>query len=81
MQQRRRSNSYDQYVAVRIRKARKESGLSLKEVAKVLGLSWQQVSKYESGGNRISAGRLFQLAIVLQRPIGWFYAGAPGSLL
>jgi transcriptional regulator with XRE-family HTH domain len=56
------ANSIDAYVAGRLRSFRKQLGISQSEIAKELGVTFQQVQKYEAGINRIGAGRLFQLA-------------------
>lgn len=56
------ANSIDAYVAARLRTCRKQLGLSQAEIAKELGVTFQQVQKYEAGLNRIGAGRLFQFA-------------------
>ncbi len=52
---------------------RAKQGLSQKNLAALLGVSFQQVQKYECGGNRISAARLYDIAQVLQVPIGALY--------
>jgi transcriptional regulator with XRE-family HTH domain len=51
------------------------AGLTQQDVGKVLGISFQQVQKYENGANRISAGRLFILARILATDVSEFYAG------
>jgi transcriptional regulator with XRE-family HTH domain len=56
------ANSIDAYVAARLRTSRKQLGLSQADIAKQLGVTFQQIQKYEAGLNRIGAGRLFQLA-------------------
>ncbi|GAA0579636.1 helix-turn-helix domain-containing protein [Rhizomicrobium electricum] len=56
------ANSIDAYVAARLRTCRKQLGLSQAEIAKQLGVTFQQIQKYEAGLNRIGAGRLFQFA-------------------
>ncbi len=58
------ANSIDTYVAGRLRTFRKQLGISQAEIAKELGVTFQQVQKYEAGINRIGAGRLFQLAAI-----------------
>lgn len=63
------------HVAQRIRSRRLEVGLTQQEVAHRLGVSFQQLQKYEHGKNRISAGRLYQLAAVLETGIEAFFAG------
>ena len=63
------------HVAQRIRSRRVEMGLTQQEVARRLGVSFQQLQKYEHGKNRISAGRLYQLAAVLDIGIEAFFTG------
>lgn len=50
-------------------------GLSQQQLAAVIGVTYQQAHKYERGLNRISAGRLFQIAHVLDVPVAWFFEG------
>jgi transcriptional regulator with XRE-family HTH domain len=73
------TNYYDRHISVKIKIARETSGFSQTRVGNALGVSFQQVQKYESGQNRVSAGRLFQLAAVFERPISWFFEGLPGG--
>jgi transcriptional regulator with XRE-family HTH domain len=58
------ANSIDAYVASRLRSCRKQLGLSQADIAKELGVTFQQIQKYEAGLNRIGAGRLFQFATI-----------------
>jgi transcriptional regulator with XRE-family HTH domain len=67
------ANSVDAYVAGRLRSYRKQLGFSQAEVAKELGVSFQQIQKYEAGHNRVGAGRLFQLASLYGIPIQEFF--------
>lgn len=60
-------------IAKRIREARKARGVSQDYVAQQIGVTFQQVQKYEHGSNRISAGRLAQIAIVTKFPIDFFF--------
>lgn len=74
----------DEHVGERIRRRRAELGLTQEHLAASLGISYQQIQKYETGANRISAGRLYQIARRLESPIGLFFegieaAGAPGN--
>ena len=66
----------DRIVGQRIRWRRKELRLTQDKLGDLLGLTFQQVQKYEKGINRISAGRLFELSNVLDVPITYFYEGA-----
>lgn len=75
------------HIAARVKQARIRAGLSQEALAARIGLSFQQVQKYESAGNRISAGRLLDIANALALPPAWFFeelgaaAGAPAPLL
>jgi transcriptional regulator with XRE-family HTH domain len=66
----------DLHVGRRIRWRRKELRLSQEALAERLGVTFQQVQKYERGANRISAGRLYELAQALGTSIAYFYDGA-----
>jgi transcriptional regulator with XRE-family HTH domain len=65
----------DQHIAGRLAAARRNAKLSQEQAAEVLGVTFQQLQKYEKGTNRLSVGRLAQLAELYGRPIEWFYAG------
>ena len=65
-------NPVDVHVGRRVRIRRVLCGLSLTALAEQLGLTFQQLQKYESGANRISASRLWQIAQILDVPISWF---------
>lgn len=69
-------NPIDRHVGLRIRLRRKELGVSQEKLADQIGLTFQQVQKYERGSNRISASRLFELSRILCVPISYFYEGA-----
>lgn len=68
-------NPVDIYVGKRMRQRREMQGLPQKELARKLGISFQQVQKYESGANRISASKLWQLCDVLDVEPGYFFDG------
>lgn len=68
-------NVIDKYVGLRVRGRRKELKLSQEVLAERLGLTFQQIQKYERGANRISAGRLHELARALDASIMYFYRG------
>jgi transcriptional regulator with XRE-family HTH domain len=63
------------YVGERIRTRRTELGLTQEELARQLSISYQQVQKYETGANRISAGRLYEIAQALATKISYFFEG------
>ncbi|WP_047464308.1 helix-turn-helix domain-containing protein [Rhizobium rhizogenes] len=65
----------DIYVGQQIRLARKEQRMSQEALAKCLGVTFQQVQKYEIGANRVSASKLFEIATALQRPVSYFFEG------
>lgn len=70
-----RTNAVDGHVGQRIRQRRAILGLTQEKLAEALGLTFQQVQKYEKGVNRVGASRLFDLARVLEVPIGFFFEG------
>ena len=61
------------FVGARIRHRRCERGWTQERLAHELGISYQQVQKYETGANRINAGRLYQIAVSLEVDVGYFY--------
>lgn len=69
------ANSIDKHVGSQVRARRMTRGMSQEKLAKLLGLTFQQVQKYEKGVNRIGAGRLFDLARILDVGILYFYDG------
>jgi transcriptional regulator with XRE-family HTH domain len=70
-----RAGDVDRFVGARIRERRVMLGLSQQQLARMIGVTYQQAHKYERGLNRISAGRLFEIAQVLGVPISWFFEG------
>ena len=70
-------NPVDKHVGSRIRTRRLLVGLSQEKLGEGLGITFQQVQKYERGTNRISASRLQQASRVLGVPIEYFYEGGP----
>lgn len=73
----RRPNPVDAHVGTRVRLRRMLLGMSQERLGEHLGLTFQQVQKYEKGVNRIGASRLFDLAHVLGVPIQFFYDEIP----
>jgi transcriptional regulator with XRE-family HTH domain len=65
----------DAYVGARLRMRRTVLGLSQERLGEAIGLTFQQVQKYERGTNRISASRLFEMSVVLNVSVGFFYEG------
>ena len=70
-------NPIDVHVGDRIRRRRRALGISQDRLADQLGLTFQQVQKYERGANRVSASKLYQIAVALQATIPFFFEGLP----
>jgi len=71
------SNIVDVYVGARLRMRRTMLGMSQSRLGELLGVTFQQIQKYEKGSNRISASRLQHTARVLEVSPGYFFEGAP----
>jgi transcriptional regulator with XRE-family HTH domain len=80
-------NPVDRHVGLRIRMRRKELGISQERLAESIGLTFQQVQKYERAANRVSASKLWEMSKALSTSISYFYEGlgdtieTPGSNL
>lgn len=74
-----RASDVDRYVGQRIRERRVMLGLSQQQMAEMIGVTYQQAHKYERGINRISAGRLFEIAQVLGVAVSFFFEGLEGD--
>ena len=74
-----RTLEIEQHVGGRIRQRRIMMGLTQQQLADLIGVTYQQAHKYERGINRISAGRLFEIAHVLSVPISYFFEGLNGE--
>ena len=72
-------NSTDVHIGKRIRMLRLTRNLSQTDLAKRLGITFQQIQKYEKGTNRIGASRLQHIARVLSVPVSFFFEDAPGA--
>ncbi len=75
-----RPSPIDVHVGTRIRLRRTLLGMSQERLGEALGLTFQQVQKYERGVNRVGASRLFDLSRVLDVPISFFFDDMPESL-
>lgn len=71
----RSSTKIDKYVGTRIKSQREKMGLSQEKLADYLGISFQQVQKYERGFNRVGASRLYDISLKLEQPISYFFEG------
>lgn len=68
-------NSIDLHIGQRVRHRRWLLGMTQQDLAQAIGVRFQQIQKYESGANRISASRLWDLARALDVPVAFFYTG------
>jgi transcriptional regulator with XRE-family HTH domain len=74
-----RTQDIDRHVGARVRERRIMLGFTQQQLADLIGVTYQQAHKYERGINRISAGRLFEIAHVLSVPINYFFEGLEGD--
>lgn len=69
----RKPTDADRFVGQQMRQARRELGLTQDALASLLGVTFQQIQKYEAGHSRLSAGRLRDVAIALRKSVSFFY--------
>lgn len=69
----------DKHVGSRIRMRRRMLDITQEGLAAVIGITFQQIQKYENGTNRVGAGRLQQIADALDCSVAWFFEERPGS--
>jgi len=74
-------NPTDKYVGSRVRMRRIMLGMSQEKLGEALGLTFQQVQKYEKGTNRIGASRIQKISEILQVPVSFLFEGGPGSAI
>jgi transcriptional regulator with XRE-family HTH domain len=72
-------NPVDRYVGSRVRMRRIMLGMSQEKLGEALGLTFQQVQKYEKGTNRVGASRIQQISEILQVPVSFLFEGGPGG--
>jgi len=75
MNDERAANAVDRKIGQRVRSRRLEIGMSQERLAELLGVTFQQVQKYEKGVNRIAASRLYDIAAALDMPAARFFEG------
>ena len=75
-QRARKTDDLDLLIGKRLRERRTLLAITQQDLARHIGLSFQQLRKYEIGENRISAARLFKLSEILEVPITWFFRPA-----
>jgi transcriptional regulator with XRE-family HTH domain len=73
-----RLNPIDQHLGARIRMRRQQLGISQGTLGEALGVSFQQVQKYEKGFNRVGGSRMAQIAALLKVEVGFFFQDSPG---
>ena len=73
-------NSVDKHVGSRLRMRRIMFGMSQEKLGEALGLTFQQVQKYEKGTNRIAASRIQQICEILQVPVSFLFEGSPTDI-
>jgi transcriptional regulator with XRE-family HTH domain len=74
-------NPVDRYVGSRVRMRRIMLGMSQEKLGEALGLTFQQIQKYEKGTNRVGASRLLQISEVLQVPVSFLFDGGPSGMV
>ena len=72
--------SVDEHIGQRVQLRRVMMGMSQQDLARECGISFQQIQKYETAGNRIPASRLFDLSTALNTPVSFFFMGLPGNV-
>ena len=74
-------NPVDKYVGSRVRMRRIMLGMSQEKLGEALGLTFQQIQKYEKGTNRVGASRIQQISEILQVPVSFLFEGGPSGTL
>jgi transcriptional regulator with XRE-family HTH domain len=69
------ANEIDLHVGKRLRRRRRLLGLTQQQLAESIGIRFQQIQKYECGANRVTASRLYELAVALNVPVNYFFEG------
>lgn len=71
------ASDIDVHIGRRLRRRRRLLGLTQLKVSEAIGLRFQQIQKYECGANRLTAERLYQIAVALRVPTAYFFEGLP----
>jgi transcriptional regulator with XRE-family HTH domain len=74
-------NPVDKYVGSRVRMRRIMLGMSQEKLGEALGLTFQQIQKYEKGTNRVGASRIQQISEILQVPVSFLFEGGPSGTI
>ncbi|MDP2732393.1 MAG: helix-turn-helix domain-containing protein [Hoeflea sp.] len=79
IENKKRPNPIDIHVGSRVRLRRTMLGMSQEKLGEALGITFQQIQKYEKGTNRVGASRLQNISTVLNVPVSFFFEDAPGD--
>ena len=79
IENKKKPNPIDVHVGSRVRLRRNMLGMSQEKLGEALGITFQQIQKYEKGANRVGASRLQAIATVLNVPVSFFFEDAPGE--
>ncbi|MCB1450591.1 MAG: helix-turn-helix transcriptional regulator [Nitratireductor sp.] len=79
MAEKKKPNPIDIHVGSRVRLRRTMLGMSQEKLGEHLGITFQQIQKYEKGANRVGASRLQEIARVLNTPVSFFFEDSPGG--
>lgn len=79
VENKKKPNPTDVHVGSRIRLRRNMLGMSQEKLGELLGITFQQIQKYEKGSNRVGASRLQAISSILNVPVAFFFEDAPGS--
>ncbi len=79
IENKKRPNPIDIHVGSRVRLRRNIIGMSQEKLGEALGITFQQIQKYEKGTNRVGASRLQSIASILGVPVSFFFEDAPGQ--
>ncbi|MEM6973315.1 MAG: helix-turn-helix transcriptional regulator [Pseudomonadota bacterium] len=74
------SHPVDVHVGQRVRQRRWMTGMTQQQLAEKVGIKFQQIQKYETGANRISASRLWDVAAALEVPVSFFFEGLDNTV-
>ena len=79
IENKKKPNAIDIHVGSRIRLRRTTLGMSQEKLGEALGITFQQIQKYEKGTNRVGASRLQNISTILNVPVSFFFEDAPGD--
>jgi transcriptional regulator with XRE-family HTH domain len=69
------TNDIDEHIGRRLAQRRHATGLTQQQLAKIVGVSFQQIQRYECGANKLGAARLWSLAVAIHVPVSYFFEG------